>query len=117
MHVACVYLTSSILFLEAQKTLSDCSQQKDSILHQIDEVGEQIQVKRRQLEDTRDELKQLSSQEAEVKTRRDTAYRKASELQRKMHACRDLVQQIQQLYPASSSSGSSSGGGLGKTAA
>ena len=111
-------LTFSVLFSEAQKTLLDCSQQKDSILHQIDEVGEQIQIKRKQLEDTREELNQLSSQEAEVKARRDIACRKASELQRKMHGCRDLVQQIQQLYPASTAnSSSSSSGGLGKTAA
>ena len=92
----------------------ECSQQKDAILAQIDDVGEQIQTRRKQLEDTREELKQLSSQETEVKSRQDAAYGKASELRRKLQACRDLAQQIQQLYTAPS--GSRTGVVVGNTA-
>ena len=115
MHYTYTHLISSP---EARKTLSDCSQQKDAVLQQIEDVGEQIEVKRKQLEETREELKHLSSQEAGVKAKRDTAYGKAAELRRKLHACRDLVQQIHQLYPASSGGDGSDGGGkIAKTVA
>ena len=98
--------------------MSDCSQQKDAVLQQIEDVGEQIEVKRKQLEDTREELKHLSSQEAGVKAKRDNAYGKTAELRRKLQACRDLVQQIHQLYPTSSGGdGGDSGGKMAKTVA
>ena len=75
-----------------------CSQQKQPLLEQIDAVTEKIQLKQKQLKDTREDLRRLSAQESEIKARRDTVHSKCSELRRKLLASREALLQIQQLY-------------------
>ena len=83
---------------EAHQTVEICSQQKQPLLEQIGAVTEKIQLKQKQLKDTREDLRKLSVQESEIKAKRDAIHSKCSELRRKLLASREALQQIQQLY-------------------
>lgn len=78
--------------------MSQCAERKDVILGSIDDVTKEIQIKRNQLVTTREELRELSMKESEVKMKRDSAYERCSGLRKKVHACREAVQQINTLY-------------------
>ena len=88
----------SFLNLEAQKTLTHCTEQKGSLLEQIDLVTDEIQKKRAQLQTAREELKELSMQEGSLRAKRDEANAKCSEIRRKLFASREALQQIQKLH-------------------
>ena len=91
-------VTFIIVIVEAHSVLSQCSEQKKTLMEQIEKVTEEIQVKRKQLTSVREDLRELSMEESQLKTKRDTAYEKCSDLRRKVHACREAIQQIQNLY-------------------
>lgn len=84
--------------LEAHSVLSQCAGRRDTLLKSIDEVTKDIQTKRSQLAATREELRELSMQEGQVKQRRDLASQKCSDLRRNVRACRETVQQLHSLY-------------------
>lgn len=87
-----------MIYTEAHGVLSQCTEQKKVLSSQIEQVTDEIQLKRKQLLSTREELQELSMQESSLKDKRDTAYANCSELRKKVQACRDVVKQIQNLY-------------------
>lgn len=83
---------------KAQNILQQFTEQKNVLLEQIDQVTGDIQKKRSQLETTREDLKELGMQESSLKSKRDEAYTKCSDLRKKLHASREALQQIQKMY-------------------
>ena len=90
--------TSSFFTSEAQRILLHSIDQKSTLMQKIDQVTEEIQNKRAQLNVTRQELRELSIQEGSLKTKRDDANTKCSEIRKKLYASREALQQIQKLY-------------------
>ena len=86
------------MLLEAKRMLKQCHQQKGNLVEQIDQVTEEIRKKQNQLQTTRDELKELSMQEASLKVKRDEANVKCMEVRKRLYASREALQQIQKLY-------------------
>lgn len=78
--------------------MTQCAEKKSAILSSIDQVTKDIQHKKNQLAETREELRELSMREGHVKSRRDSAYEKCTDLRKKIHACREAIQQINSLY-------------------
>lgn len=78
--------------------LSQCAGRREYLLKSVDEVTKDIQAKRSQLATTRDELREMSMHEGQVKQKRDLASQKCLDLRKKVRACRDTVQQLQGLY-------------------
>lgn len=84
--------------VEAHSILSQCCEQKRSLMNQIEKVTEEIHIKRKQLASTREDLRVLSMEESQLKIKRDGAYEKCSELRKKVSACQEAIQQIHNLY-------------------
>lgn len=83
--------------LEAHKTLKHCDERKKQLKEQIDATNEEIQKKRAHLQQTREELKDLSMEESSLRTKRDEALTRCSEIRRKLYASREALQQINKL--------------------
>uniref|UniRef100_A0A1X7UIN0 Uncharacterized protein n=1 Tax=Amphimedon queenslandica TaxID=400682 RepID=A0A1X7UIN0_AMPQE len=83
---------------KAHSVLSQCAGRREFLLKSVDEVTKDIQAKRSQLAATREELREMSMHEGQVKQKRDLASQKCLDLRKKVRACRDTVQQLQGLY-------------------
>ena len=97
-HTVLISFSLSFSYSEAHSVLSQCAGRRESLLKSVEDVTKDIQAKRSQLAATREELREMSMHEGQVKQKRDLASQKCLDLRKKVRACRDTVEQLHVLY-------------------